>query len=119
MMFGLIFWLATAALTVAWALTGGEWFGFGVSVLFGARVALLVFCIGALADPHTLRKQRALHRKPPVSVQMGDYALDFVFLCVLGWIAQGGARYGFACVALYGASVVLWEIMHVMLEPKR
>lgn len=119
MLFSLIFWIYTAALTVAWALTGADWCGFGVTVLLGARIGLLVFCIGMMFDYQTLYQQRRLYRRPPPSIQLGDYALDFVYLCVLGWIAQGGARYGFACVVLYAISIVLWEIMHFVLEPKR
>lgn len=119
MFVALIFWLSTAALTVLWAVTGGEWFGFGVCVLLAARLALFVFIIlDLLLDNLQRVVQRSLYRKPPLSVQLGDYALDFVALCVFGWLAQGGARYGMAAVLLYVANLLLWEVLHAMLQPR-
>ena len=117
-MFGLIFWLSTAAFTALWAVFGGEW-GWGVCALIAVRVAMLVGTLLALNDAATLLQQRLLYRKPTPAVRIGDYVLDFAMLVVLGWIAQHGARLGLPALLLYLASLFLWEICSSILEPKR
>lgn len=118
-MFALIFWLSTAAFTVLWAVTGGEWWGFGVCMLLAVRVAMLCAMLCACCNPDILLQQRLAYRPPSASVRGWDYALDFSMLFVLGWIATSGARYAILALGLYIANVLVWELLHSILTVRQ
>ena len=118
-MFALIFWWSTAAFTVLRAVTGGEWWGFGVCALLGARLALLCALLCACCHPDILLQQRLKYQPPSAAVRIGDFLLDFTWLAVFGWLTQRGAHYGMLAVLLFLAGVLLHELVITTLEPKR
>lgn len=117
-MFAAIFWMSTAAFTVLWGSTGGEWWGFGVGALLALRVALLTAVIGSFYYPENLLQARLTHT-PRRGCTAVDYLLDFVFLAAFGWIVQHGSHFGMPVLLLYLASMLLWELMTSILEYKR
>lgn len=118
-MFAAILWLSTAAFTVLWAVTGGEWWGFGVCALLAVRGVLLVFVLLKLTDPRERAAARRTYVRPPSAIRIGDFVLDFAWLAVFGWLTQRGAQYGMPAVLLFLAGVLLHELVVTTLEPKR
>lgn len=118
-MFAAIFWMSTAAFTVLWAVTGDEWWGFGVGALLALRCAILAAIVASMLYPEERLRARHRHTPQTASIRLGDYVFDFGFLLVLGWITQHGDHRGMSVLLLYLASMLLWEIMTSILEYKR
>ena len=118
-MFAPILWLSVAAFTVLWAVTGGEWWGFGACALLAVRGVMLIFVLLALNDARERASARHAYVRPPAAIRIGDFLLDFTWLAVFGWLTQRGAHYGMPAVLLFLAGVLLHELIVTTLEPKR
>jgi len=118
-MFASILWLSVAAFTVLWAVTGGEWWGFGACALLAVRGALLVFVLLSLSNPRERVAARNSYKRPSQATRIGDFLLDFAWLATFGWLAQHGAHYGMPAVILFLAGMLLYELIHMTLEPTR